>query len=271
MNYVLPVRKGGLGNQMFQVAAAIVYQEAYKKEILLPDEFYNYHNKKGNDYSKSIFKSFTKRLNQPMDEEAIQMIERLGWKRYPGEPGFEVWKALDLEGNIILHGYFQSYSSLQPYEDIIRSTYLANLKDIFNEHIIHPSKDFVAIHVRRGDYLTPPINEVLPVQNISYYEEALKHFDTSKVFLIFSDDLAWCKQQEVFLNLPKKIFMDEPDEVISLALMASCRGGFICANSSFSWWGAFLGAHADNSTIIAPLNWIKDGCGTLLPPSWIKL
>lgn len=271
MNFVLPVRKGGLGNQMFQVAAAMVYQQAKQKEILLPDEFYNYHNKKGNDYSKSIFKSFTKRINQPMDEEGIQMLERLGWMRYPGEPGFEVWEPLDIEYNIILHGYFQSYSAIKPYEHIIRATYLANLEGIFKEHIIQPCKDFIGIHVRRGDYLNPPINEVIPVQPISYYEEALKQFDSSKMFLVFSDDLEWCKQQELFQRLPKKIFIDEPDEVVCLALMSSCHGGFICANSSFSWWGAFLGAHSAGALVTAPLNWIKDGCGTLLPDSWQKI
>lgn len=271
MNFVLPVRKGGLGNQMFQVAAAMVYQETQQREILLPDEFYNYHNKLNNDYSKTIFKSFTKRLNQPMDEDTIQMLQRLGWKAYPGQPGFEAWELIPMEGNIILHGYFQSYTSLQPYEEKIRSTYLKNLENIYKDHVIHPIKDYIGIHVRRGDYLKEPISSVLPVQSTEYYEKALEQFDSSKVYLIFSDDLEWCKQQEVFQRIPKKIFIDEPDELVCLALMSSCRGGFIIANSSFSWWGAFLGAYGDGAKVVSPLHWIKDGCGTLIPPSWIKL
>jgi hypothetical protein len=78
-------------------------------------------------------------------------------------------------------------------------------------------------------------------------------------------------QQDIFKNLPHKIFMDEPNECKSLALMTLCHGGFICANSTFSWWGAFLGAHAQRQPVIAPKDWFKDEVVQLFPKEWIVL
>jgi hypothetical protein len=135
-----------------------------------------------------------------------------------------------------------------------------------------PSSNLVGIHVRRGDYLKPPHSDFMPSCSISYYEKALQQFDIKeKTFCIFSDDLEWCKGQTVFSSLPNKLFIDEPDECKSLALMTVCHGGFICANSTFSWWGAFLGAHVKRQPVIVPLQWVKGEEVDLFPKEWIHL
>lgn len=270
MSYVLPVRKGGLGNQMFQVAAAIVYAKETNRRVLLPEEFYNSHNVSNLEYSESIFRDFIHRINKPMDGNAIARILQSDFIQHPGEPGFEDWFPLDLSGNILLHGYFQNYPPLKPHEAAIRQVYLSGLGNYRVQ--IGDSKMRVGIHIRRGDYLKPPYSDVLPVQPLDYYERALQHFLLNSTdFWIFSDDISWCKQQRLFQDLPKKVFVEEPNEVKSLAMMSTCLGGMICANSSFSWWGAFLGAYKERNCVIVPKNWFKGGVGNLFPSEWIVL
>lgn len=269
MSYVLPVRKGGLGNQMFQVAAAIVYAKETNRRILLPDEFYNSHNPTKLEYGESIFREFIHRLNKPLDQRAIDLLLQTDFRQHPGEPGFEDWTPVDLSGNVLLHGYFQNYPPLQRHEEAIRQTFLSGLGNF--RAGIGDSYSRVGIHIRRGDYLRAPYSDVLPVQPLSYYEKALTYFPQTSEIYIFSDDLDWCKQQPLFLDLPKKVFVFEPNEVKALALMTTCLGGMICANSSFSWWGAFLGAYKERRPVIVPTNWFKGGVGNLFPKEWIQI
>ena len=270
MEFVLPVRKGGLGNQMFQVAAAVVYAKETNRRILLPDEFYNTHNLTRKDYAESIFREFFHRLNRPLDQNAIDQLLANGFAQHPGEPGFEEWAPVDTSGNILLHGYFQNYPPIGRHEHSIRTVFLSGLAN--HRMYFNDSMNRVGIHVRRGDYLKPPFSDVLPVQPLSYYQEAIHicREDTTE-FYIFSDDLDWCKQQKLFQELDEKIFVEEPNELKALALMTTCGGGMICANSSFSWWGAFLGAYKNRKPVIVPKNWFKGGVGNLFPTEWIQI
>ncbi len=77
--------------------------------------------------------------------------------------------------------------------------------------------------------------------------------------------------QDVFRNLPHKVFVDEPNELKCLALMSLCEQGFICANSTFSWWGAFLGAYEKRQPVIVPADWFKGEQLQLFPKGWIIL
>lgn len=270
MSFVLPVRKGGLGNQMFQVAAAMVYAKETGRRILLPKEFYNLHNPSKVDYGESIFREIIHRIEKPIDGTAVQFLTQQEFTQHPGEPGFEDWTPQDISGNVLLHGYFQNYPPIQRHEEAIRSFYrsgLANYRLLCKDSPLR-----VGIHVRRGDYLQPPYNTVLPVQPISYYEKALQEFTNKPYeFYIFSDDITWCKEQSLFQQLPSKVFVEETNEVKALALMTTCQGGMICANSTFSWWGGFLGAYAVRAPVVVPCHWFRDGVGRLFPPEWILI
>ena len=265
--FVLPVRKGGLGNQMFQVAAALVYAKETNRRILLPNEFYNAHRTPTLDYADTLFREFIYRLQKPVDGPALQQLLANGFTQHPGEPGFDLWSPMDCSGNILLHGYFQSYPPLEAHEETLRSCYLHGLGNLRVD--LQDSPRRIGLHIRRGDYLQPPASEVLPVQPLSYYEAALKQFDLSSCEIyVFSDDLAWCKEQSLFQTLPQKRFVEEPNELKALALMTTCLGGFICANSSFSWWGAFLGAYKARAPVVVPQLWFKGGVGSLFPKEW---
>jgi len=262
--FVLPVRKGGLGNQLFQVAAAIVYAEETDRQVLIPLEQAQIHNT-GLDYRDTVFREFPHRIDRIIDGTAIEQLKAAGFSLHPGEPGFEPWSVEKLEGNILLHGYFQWWPVLAKHEELIRRTFLSGLSCTVNE-------SWVGIHVRRGDFLKPPFSEVHFVQTEAYYRAALDKFKGQVVFKIFSDDLEWCKAQGVFQELDQKEFVEEPNEIRALSLMASCSAGFICANSTFSWWGAFLGAYKYRSTICVPKEWMR-GFDTreLFPREWILI
>jgi hypothetical protein len=269
VEFVLPVRKGGLGNQMFQIAAAIVYQQEKGKTVLLPKEFYNHHNTKKQEYADTVFSTFPNRTDISLDQSMIDKFLSWSFTQHSTTPGFEPWTPEHISGNVLLHGYFQYYPTLEAHEHVIRETYLKGLKPLMPRHV---SNDLVGIHIRRGDYLNPPYSDVLPTQPLSYYEKGLTMFDKEKTtFCIFSDDLEWCMNQELFRSLPHTLFIDEPDECKTLALMAMCHSGFICANSTFSWWGAFLGAHAQRQCVVVPANWFKGEDVHLFPKEWIVL
>lgn len=148
--------------------------------------------------------------------------------------------------------YFQDPAYFDEYADEIRTLFGQDIKPI----------DMVAIHVRRGDYVNNPF--YVDLTKTGYYEQAMAEFPDAS-FLVFSDDIEWCKRQAIF----KDCEFSGQDELTDLNLMAGCKG-IIMANSSFSWWGAFLGDQ--NKKVIAPKLWYADGEErTKLLPNWKRL
>lgn len=263
MELVIPVRKGGLGNQMFQVAAALIYGTEQGKQVVIPKEMSHIHKVHPHNYEDSIFSEFPC-IAFSLDQIALQKLCENGFTVYPGEPGFEKWSCDPVEGNLILHGYFQYYPPIEKHSQFIVSTFLKGLLS-YKE----TPQNCVAIHVRRGDYLK--FTDVFAILGETYYRKAMEEIEKRvgpKKYKIFSDDLEWCKQQEVFRR-PTCEFVEEQDEIKTLCTMIACEGGFICANSSFSWWGAFLGAHQKGAPCISPSEWMKGFTGDLLPKEWI--
>jgi hypothetical protein len=203
-----------------------------------------------------------------IDGHRFKVFSEKRWFKY--DPMFE-----RLAGSIYLDGYWQSYRYFENVVDLIRAeihpttppsdanrTWLARIE----------SANAVCLHVRRGDYLPqagPPI-----VCTRSYYDDAIKHirrFLQQPQIFVFSDDIAWCRHT---FDAPDTAFVDAngPDEAVDdLHLMAACRHHII-ANSSLSWWGAWLGGHPAQ-VVIAPQPWLPGwpAAVELLPPHWIKL
>jgi len=120
------------------------------------------------------------------------------------------------------------------------------LKDLFK--VKSDPIDLVAVHVRRGDYVNNPF--YVDLMKTDYYNWAMSQFPNDN-FLIFSDDIEWCKKNSKFTGCK---FSEEKTEIEDMGLMANCKG-IIMANSSFSWWGAFL---SDSKKVIAPKEWFTD-------------
>ena len=111
--------------------------------------------------------------------------------------------------------------------------------------------DVISLHVRRGDYVSNPHH---PVQTVEYYQRALEMLPDLDV-IVFSDDPDWCKSQEIFQ--PDRFSISESNTVdADLCLMSLCKYHTI-ANSSLSWWGAWL---AKSEKVIAPKNWFGGDC-----------
>ena len=147
----------------------------------------------------------------------------------------------------------------------------AEIRELFGIDIPEPL-DMVAIHIRRGGN---PINPNEPnysdnpfyinLIDDGYYERAMALFPDAD-FLIFSDDIEWCKNYPSFAGCE---FSEGKTELEDLNLMASCKG-IIMGNSSFSWWGAYLGS--DDKKVVAPKGWYSDNIErTKLLESWITI
>lgn len=160
--------------------------------------------------------------------------------------------------------YFQSPKYFEGFED--------EIKQLFGEGIGY--LDQVGVHVRRAGN---PINPREPkysenpfyvnLSETDYYERAMAMFPNEK-FLVFSDDVDWCKEK--FKDNPNAQVMDKGNEVEDINLFASTKHQII-ANSSWSWWGAYLCPN-EGHTVVAPKQWYADGVErTILPNTWIRI
>jgi hypothetical protein len=147
----------------------------------------------------------------------------------------------------------------------------ANIKldEIKNKHI---GKSTVSIHVRRGDYLLPQHHHFSRL-GIRYYSSAINTYfkDTDDyVFLIFSDDIDYCKEHLIEGDMVE--YMENNSEYMDMTLMSLCENNII-ANSSFSWWAAYLNKNVDK-TIVCPYNYVKSDSfashlnGSYYPENW---
>lgn len=134
-------------------------------------------------------------------------------------------------------------------------------------------KNSAFLHIRHGDYLNLPYFHF--IQPISYYSycinELLRNKSDIEYIYVFSDDIEWVKSQELF-SKKKFIIIDScGDELEDITFMSLCKAGAICANSTFSWWGAFLGAYSERSKIFVPKKWINlsHKIEDLFPKDWI--
>ena len=131
----------------------------------------------------------------------------------------------------------------------------------------------IALHVRRTDYIQNAENHFnLPIE---YYEAALKRFDANRNVIVFSDDPLWCHDEALFAD-DRFIISENEDNRVDLCLMSLCDD-FIIANSTYSWWGAWLSSNKEKK-VIAPVQWFgktgytKDhNTKDLIPDDWIKI
>ena len=254
---------GGLGNQLFQYAAAKAVAKKTPCKLLLNKETNNAHNTNGHNYAKELF----------TDAEEIELpphpdyfLRSVGIVVYSQPNGFEQWDPSQIQLPCILKGYFQFYPALQSILPDIRTRIIQNL------HIKNQNPNHAFLHVRRGDYVAKSNFHYL--QGEEYYTNAYaklcdlrRNVGPPQILFVFSDDIDWCKSQ-TWLQLPGVEFVDETDEVKTLAKMVSCTGGAILANSTFSWWAAIL---SDTPYVVYPTKWIAQKVESLFPENWVAL
>jgi hypothetical protein len=163
-----------------------------------------------------------------------------------------------LPDNSSLNGYFQTEKYFNEFRDLILSQFVfkssyRDLAESYIQTIRKENKDAViaSIHVRRGDYVMFPDHH--PPCSFSYYNSAIEELRIANekvVYLIFSDDVDWCKTE---FTDPSYIITDLNNPYSEMCAMSLCDHNII-ANSSFSWWGAWLNKNPDK-IVIAPARW----------------
>lgn len=263
---------GGLGNQMFIIAAA--YSSSRKNNY--PLYFFKYleneHNINNFNYSETIFRYFGKYMCIEQSYKLQDMILSCGYKMYQNLNPYDKYSIRNEP--ILFNNHFQYYPALKPYENDIRrlfnlglESYRNKIKKEYTECLLENS---AFLHIRRGDYLEK--QNYHPNVGLEYYEKAIELLiDKVRYIYVFSDDENWVNNQKLFIN-KKIILIDSTDELYTLSFMSLCTGGAICANSTFSWWGAFLGAYEKRNSVFVPRVWSKvyktEG---LYPEEWIQL
>jgi hypothetical protein len=282
---------GGLGNQMFQYAVGKYIAHRNQTELKL--DITGFEAYKLHAYSLSHFnviENFAKakeiawfKKYQRKKGRVWFLYNRLiaNQSLYVQERGFPFnTKILDLKKSAYLDGYWQTEKYFKEIEDIIRKEF--RVKDELtgkNKEVAEELKrvNSVSLHVRRADYVTnATTNSHHGTCNPEYYRQAIDLI-AQKVadphFFVFSDDIEWAKK-----NITPKYptsYMDHNNAATNyedLRLMYNCKHNII-ANSSFSWWGAWLNENPQK-IVIAPKKWfLTDKMDTrdLIPNTWIKI
>lgn len=276
---------GGLGNQMFQYALALKQQQMGKTVKIDVTKYAEHHWH--NDFElDQVFG-----LECPFAD--LEEIKKLGYRKanrwteflrktpfakktiYNHEAYSFDAQVLDLDGYYI-EGYWQSEQYFSDIEETIRKTYVfPELKQDWQKELAQSMREThsVSVHIRRGDYLNyPNLNGIC---TLDYYKNAMNYFrdryQKNVCFYIFTNDFEWAKSHFkdedccfVQGNTGKESYRD-------MQLMSLCEHNVI-ANSSFSWWGAWLNANKEK-TVIAPEKWVnsEEDTTAVVPENWMKM
>jgi hypothetical protein len=270
---VIPSVMGGLGNQLFILIASFIAHKIHNCPLYIFDNPLpnNKHNKNNFNYNETIFKYFGIHIPYTLDNALRNFLLHGGYHIHnmTHDNGFKRWNPDSMPPGTITSSYYQYYPTMQPYEKEIRELMLKGLNEHANKHILHSTESSAFLHIRRGDYLNNP--NMHYIQSLEYYQSAinilLSKKNITKIY-IFSDDIEWVRSISLFQK-PLFELVNSDDELYSLHLMSQCKGGAICANSTFSWWGAFLGAYSERNPVIIPQKWIALQVESLFPEDWI--
>jgi hypothetical protein len=238
--------QGGLGNQMFQISAA--YALALRNEDVACFNLSVCNTPmQGNEsitYVNSIFSKICDNKN-------------LNFEVLYNEPKFS-FNEITYKQNMLLNGFFQSEKYFSDFKEEIK-----NLFELPTDKVKKPIDKLTSVHVRRGDYLN--LQDYHSILSKEYYLEAMKNFEGN--FMFFSDDMEWVKNNFKGDNI---LYSETNNELFDLTLMSICDNNII-ANSSFSWWGAYLNKN-ENKKVIAPKKWFgpngpKD-INDIYPENW---
>lgn len=284
---------GGLGNQMFQYAAAKALAIEYNLTLRLDVSVNQPTNKKETTrkYGLYVFDNIFE--DQASPQEINSIVPKIISKKFDiffEKNIYSLQKNLIREKNLTyspiiinngkgyLDGYWQSENYFYKIKNELRQSFDltkleqdANVKKILKQ--INNSES-VSLHIRRGDYITNKrASQHHGVCTLDYYynaiNEIIKRTSKSVTFFVFSDDLDWCKAN---LSIAENhIFVKTANEYSDLHLMSKCKHNII-ANSSFSWWGAWLNSFV-GKICIAPNCWFvsEKVKHTIIPLNWKKL
>ena len=276
---------------MFQYAAGRALALSTNQPLLLDlRDFSNYALHSGFELQR-VFQIVAKEATNSVVREMLgwkssalarRLLKRrpFSWlrgKEFVAEPHFQYWPGIvDLRRDCYLYGYWQSERYFFSVSDSIRSefTFQAPLTGN-NKQLSDEIADCqaVSLHVRRGDYVNDrKTSQLMYACSEAYYQAAIDYIAgqvDQPVYFVFSDDIAWC-QRNLRLSSPHFWVSHNSgaESYRDMQLMSLCRHHII-ANSSFSWWGAWLNSRSDK-IVVAPRRWFAKPINTsdLVPREW---
>lgn len=255
---VSPTLAGGLGNQMFEVAAAASLAKDNGAQLIVnPSEhFLPNQGKNVNTYAANVFSKIAFDAKPPV---------KVGysWEKPTYQP-------IPYAPNLKLGGHYQSFKYFDHNRDYIKKLFLDDNTLYELDCHYHMTGVTTAIQVRRGDYIKFPNHH--PMMTAEYYKKAVEMTECDQIY-ICSDDIEWCKEN---LKFDKPVQYIKDRDYCELYLIASCKN-IVISNSSFGWWAAYLKRY-DYGKVIAPATWfgpalLAEGfkIDDLLPPDWLRI
>lgn len=270
--------KGGLGNQLFQYGFGRLLAEQRNEQLKLDISALG----KGKDTKRNF--DLTK-FNIQADLATLDDLEKYTPSPYIRFIKQKIFRQFNIgyvpsllsSKKHYFEGYFQSYKYLDPIRDkLVTEITLKKPLDNYYQNISNQiiANQSVAIHIRRGDFANnQKIRSIHQTIDINYYQQALdliKNKLSNPVYFVFSDDIAWA-QKNLITNKPTIYVAAEKnsDPAQELILMSQCQHQII-ANSTFSWWAAYINQN-QNKIVISPKKWnnkYQKHYRDLLPKNW---
>ncbi|WP_439489750.1 alpha-1,2-fucosyltransferase [Algoriphagus sp.] len=285
---------GGLGNQMFQFALAISMDASGIPTNISANDFLINRHYQGFELLKAFDVPIT--IRQRFKLFAVNRARRLlvdvngahlrkivtkllnnNTNVFKEEREYVFDERVFQQQNSFLIGNWQSINYFETQSDLIREVFnFKKPKDLLNLKLAEEiqNRNSIAVHIRRGDFLIPAnAASRLVISSNDYYFKAfnlLKNGLDNPVFYIFSDDISWARQNFVGKEFVFVSHNTGENSFLDMYLMSLCRH-FIIANSSFSWWAAWLSESRDKQ-VIMPYPWVKNTeCSGIYPPEWTAL
>ena len=282
---------GGLGNQMFQYAFAVYLGEKRSQTPLFFGEKSHKNDSEINCFCTNIKTIDYKELQKFKFYSSSILLYRFKRKlirtfsflnREILVENSPIYIPCIANSYSLFDGYWQSYKYLETIEDKIRQDFTLK-KNIILNSVIHDSilkESSVSVHIRRGDYITSKNAKIYESVPLDYYLKSINQIAEKvldPIFYIFSNDLEWAKEK---LLLPDNIYLKFVDNsqfsdvaIADFVMMSNCKHHII-ANSTFSWWSAWLNP-SKSKIVIAPAKWYvgkkNDSTIDLIPPEWERL
>jgi hypothetical protein len=282
---------GGLGNQMFQYAFGKHLAVKNNTDLKLDLSFYNSQNLRNYELQKFYIKE---RIATKSDISSFVLPENpsisnkinYNFCKFFKNNQVIIEKQFTFDSSVLevslsayLEGYWQSEKYFKPIEPIIRDCFQIKISpDLDNQALLIQiaKTNSISIHIRRGDYVNVEnTNRIHGTCDLNYYNDAIAFLSdkiSDPVFFIFSDDIPWVKQNLMIPFDHKFVSNNIDNDHEDLRLMSNCKHNII-ANSSFSWWGAWLNNNPDK-IVISPHKWFNDATrktSDLIPDQWTKL
>ncbi|WP_313348910.1 alpha-1,2-fucosyltransferase [Empedobacter sp.] len=280
---------GGLGNQLFQFSFGYFLESKMKIKVAYDvgviQDSKEFTNRQLDIEKFNIHLPFAteeeiaekKKLHQKLWRIERKLVFLFPWfnkkMRVQNNPHDDV----EIGESIYYDGYWQNYKYPEAILDFLRKKIVFNKEQELRHNVLISkiqNSVSVSVHIRRSDYLTIPVNaKIFNVCEKGYYDKGFSYIKSKypdAVFFIFTQDIEWAKEN---ISEDNCHFVEGNTAIEDMILMSRCKHNII-ANSTFSWWSAFLNSN-EEKVVIAPEKWYKNELNntisTIIPLKWIRL